>query len=61
MKLRTVEEAAESIILYKVFRSVSLDSWYRVVGDKKKQEWLQGTAARERRCSREHFFFLGLA
>ena len=35
MKARTVEEAAESIVLYKLFRSVSLDSWYRVVRDKK--------------------------
>ena len=57
MKARTVEEAAESIILYKVFRLVSLDSCYRVVRDKKKHEWLQGTAARERRFSRGRFFF----
>ena len=34
-KARTVEEATQSIVLYKVFRLVSLDSWYRVVRDTK--------------------------
>ena len=58
MKARTVEEAAESIVLYKVFRLVSLSSWYCVVTDKKKQEWLQGTAASEIRFSRGSFFLL---